>query len=255
MAVAGLLIPNDCDLFSNSITTGSIDVVGNNGALTVQSIECVDLKIDNNGATGYVLTCLDSEGNAEWQAALAGPTGATGATGADGATGATGADGATGATGADGATGATGATGADGSSDLRSSMWADEFYYITTDNLKQINTNNSQLYFSFTHQVTPGNGDEITSSFNAAAGNYEMVFFGLQDADAAIVDFAIDDVVVEAGVDLYAVAPVFNFEHSFNITIAVAGNHKFSMVVNGKNVASSNFYVKCTKVYLRPLSD
>jgi hypothetical protein len=71
---------------------------------------------DGSATTGYVLTALDGNGLASWQAPVTsqGPTGAAGINGATGLTGATGADGATGLQGEPGATGIQGTTGETG---------------------------------------------------------------------------------------------------------------------------------------------
>jgi hypothetical protein len=135
---------------------------------------------DGSATTGYVLTALDGNGLASWQA----PVASQGSTGAAGTNGATGATGPTGVTGATGATGPL-VSGTDGQT-LRNdgSDWVANDYLFNTGTEVGIGTTSPSAEFEVFTQlsglvINPDQSVDNTDSFSCNASIWQSFTAGV----------------------------------------------------------------------------
>lgn len=96
-----------------------------------------------------------------------------------------------------------------------------------------------------------GDGNVFLFYFYLTAAAYKVRVLGATYLDRPKVDYYLDDVLVESGQDWYTAGAVVNVEKSFSLTVGAAGLHALKMVVNGKNAASSNYYLAITYIDIR----
>lgn len=93
------------------------------------------------------------------------------------------------------------------------------------------------------YQTTPANGNSFGWYANLEAGTYKVGIWHDKTTDRGIQDLTIGSIVVGT-LDCYAAGLARNQIAVFTgIVIPTSGNYLVKSVVNGKNAASSNFYI------------
>ncbi len=100
----------------------------------------------------------------------------------------------------------------------------------------------------YSHQDPPANGDTFRQQFYLAAGAYTLSVLGYTANDAGIVDWFIDGVLVVSGQDWYTLLPGANTVKTAAVNVIGNGQHQIRGVINGKNVASINFWLSPTTI-------
>jgi len=112
----------------------------------------------------------------------------------------------------------------------------------TIDTLQMLNT--------FAYQNPAGNGDSWQVEFICDAGTYTLAIFGVKFSNRGLLDIYIDDVKKISLQDWYNAARVYNVGLYVPNIVISAGAHILKGVINGKNVASSDYYMALTHYWL-----
>ncbi|MDD5091043.1 MAG: hypothetical protein PHQ23_09005, partial [Candidatus Wallbacteria bacterium] len=104
------------------------------------------------------------------------------------------------------------------------------------------------MYYTWTYQNPCANGDSFKHDFYLAAGNYNFTVLGYNSTNRGKIDWYIDDVLKVSGQDWYG-GGVMNIMMTSALTVDASGLHTLKGVVNGKNAASSSYYIVWTKAW------
>jgi hypothetical protein len=104
------------------------------------------------------------------------------------------------------------------------------------------NTNHDFLHYA--HQTPPANGDSFIHRFYLAGGAHTLNVVGRTQNSAGRLDWYIDGVKVVSLQDWHSVGTVYNVVKTAIVPVVGNGRHTLTAVVNGKNVASINYYIQ-----------
>lgn len=119
------------------------------------------------------------------------------------------------------------------------------------NNIAAGSTHNFGLYVGPT-AANANDGDLYTADVWLEAGAYTLYHYSITTADSGKLDYYLDNVLVESGVDWYSAAGTFNVTKSFSLTVPTSGYHILEMKVNGKNASATDYRVFFTKITFRP---
>lgn len=106
--------------------------------------------------------------------------------------------------------------------------------------------------FYLSNTATHANGDAVEGKFSLAAGTYDLDLLCITSSAYAMVDVSIDGVVV-GSVDLYSAGEVDNAHKTLtSVVVATDGIHTLRLTANGKNGASSSYYILVTRMDFQP---
>lgn len=133
-------------------------------------------------------------------------------------------------------------------------LWAKDFISSIGANYVPEAVDNQQLYFtrSQTAAVDSADGDKLTAGVYLEAGTYTIKTLGVTQDNRGIMDYYLDNVLVENGQDWYSGAIVRNVIKTFSVTIPTSGYHILEMVIDGKNASSSDYVFSFTYVMFLP---
>jgi len=98
-------------------------------------------------------------------------------------------------------------------------------------------------------------GDSFDVPIFLKAGTYTFGVYGQKGANCGILDWTLDGVSIETGQDWYANPAVPDtLMTTANVTVTGDGYHKLTGTINGKNVASTDYYWTLTCVFFIPAS-
>lgn len=102
-------------------------------------------------------------------------------------------------------------------------------------------------FLNFFRLQNPGaNGDSVGAYVNLEAGTYKFSVWYQKYSDRGILDFTLGSIVI-GSLDTYAAALTRDQLAVFTgIIVPSSGNYLLKYIVNGKNAASSGFFI-CTK--------
>lgn len=93
-------------------------------------------------------------------------------------------------------------------------------------------------------------GDTFSISLFLKAGTYTLNFLGWTGTNRGKIDWYLDNVKIITGQDWYAAdAAVNTIFSTSNIVITTNGLHTIRGIVNGKNPASTDYYINLTKYW------
>ena len=114
----------------------------------------------------------------------------------------------------------------------------------------------NQMYAARAYQDGPADGDTFTHGFMLRAGTYTFAVFGITSTSRGIIDWYVDDVLIESGQDWYSAAEGVNTtKTTASVAITYDGWHVLKGVINGKNASSSNYYMILTRYRFYPAAD
>lgn len=131
--------------------------------------------------------------------------------------------------------------------------------YIAADTLKPLGSATlAQLTHNdaasnaliWTYNSSQADGDEFTHGFSCQEGIYTFNVRSWKSDNRGIVDVSIDDKVVTS-INMYATpdeVPIV----SFGGIVLGSGQHKFGLKVNGKDAASSSYYMAVLDIWAYP---
>lgn len=104
--------------------------------------------------------------------------------------------------------------------------------------------------FTFLNAVGAADGDNLVFKVYLAAGTYTLEELGIKGSNHAIIDYEIDGAVI-ATVDHYAAVGAYN-QRSVDTgnVIATSGLKTLTMKANGKNAASSGYFMAVSTIVL-----
>lgn len=110
----------------------------------------------------------------------------------------------------------------------------------------------ANLFGVYNYQNPPANGDAAQTTCMLRAGNYKLYVAGQTEPDAGMLDWSVNGSNVLTGQDWYSAGVGANTVQSANIVIAASGLQTFKYTVNGKNVASSNYFLVLYAAWVVP---
>ncbi len=135
----------------------------------------------------------------------------------------------------------------------RATMWHSESTKTAGTALTNF-TNANQIYYTFTQQATPANGDAFTQGFMLKAGTYTFSVLGITNTNNGIIDWTVDGVAIVTGQDWYT-SLGYNTVKTATVTIPTSGYHVLKGTVNGKHASSSSYAIALTKMWFSPTTD
>jgi len=135
----------------------------------------------------------------------------------------------------------------------RGKMFADDMTAVAGTGLTTTSAT-GQRYGYYSYMGSYANGDSAEWSFVCAGDTYNFYVSAAFGSAMGIVDFYIDDVLVDSGWDTYNATALFNQIRTFSVTLT-PGAHKFRYVANGKNPLSSAWRFFVTWVSFKPPVD
>lgn len=133
-------------------------------------------------------------------------------------------------------------------------IWHDEMVVISGA-AKLLEHYANQNYSTDTYQNPGANGDTFKNGFLLRGGTYTLNILCITTTNRGKLDLYIDDVLVASGIDFYSGAGVDNAVKTISgIVVTGNGYHVLKGVVNGKNAASTGFYIVITKFWFQPAS-
>lgn len=133
-------------------------------------------------------------------------------------------------------------------------MWADEMTVLAGNGVT-FGVGATQLYCNYCYQLAYANASSAGWNFQCEAGDYTFTVLYVKANVCGIIDFYIDGVAVDTGLDTYAAATAWNQTRAIAVTGLAAGRHTFKYVVNGKNAGSGNYAFYVTKVSFKQATD
>jgi len=100
------------------------------------------------------------------------------------------------------------------------------------------------------YQNPPANGDTLQYNFYLAGGSYTLKVHGETESVCGRIDWYIDNVKVVSLQDWYSAGAVSNVIQTADVTVLGNGKHTLRSVINGKNPASTGFYIQLASIAL-----
>lgn len=107
-----------------------------------------------------------------------------------------------------------------------------------------------QDFAHYIWQDNAANGDSFAHPFYLAQGTYTLNVLGRTANNTGRLDWYIDGLKVVSLQDWYSVGTVSNVVKTAVVAVAGHGQHVLKGVVNGQNVASSNYRIFLTAIAL-----
>lgn len=131
----------------------------------------------------------------------------------------------------------------------RATMWHDESTILVGSALLH-NVSAFQIFNFIDYQNPPANGDTFTQSFFVRAGIYNFSILGITYNNNGLIDWFLDGNRIITGQDWYSAAGTFNVVKTLTgLSVPFDGKHVLRASINGKNVASSNYFAQLTKMW------
>lgn len=100
------------------------------------------------------------------------------------------------------------------------------------------------------YQSVSADGDTFTHSFYLAAGIYSLNVLGVTGPLLGKIDWYLDNLLAVSGQDWYSAGWVLNVVQTTVVTVIGNGLHTLKGIVNGRNVASIDWYIQLTAMSL-----
>jgi len=133
---------------------------------------------------------------------------------------------------------------------VTATLWHDQSKILTGNPFWVIHESN-QNYSVGAQQNTPADGDSFSDTFPLKGGSYTLNVLGITYSDKGMIDWYIDGVLFLSGQDWYTPGVTYNVVKSTPITIVGDGLHTLTGLVNGRNAASTNYFMEFTKVWIQ----
>lgn len=142
----------------------------------------------------------------------------------------------------------------------RTAWFVDEL--IASATMTEDSTTNSGMHYGYAQYQSSGtvaDGNTWTASAVLETGTYTLSILGIKEADAGKVDIYVGpdtgSLVLQGTQDWYNGSQQKNQVLFTSITVLTSGYNIIKLVINGKNVSSSNYYLVFTKVWITPSAD
>ena len=113
------------------------------------------------------------------------------------------------------------------------------------------NINNLHMANYYLQNSTAANNDEITFPIRLGKGTYDVHIVYTTNSNHGKLDVSLDSQVIINQLDLYSVAVIRNVTHEESNVVLNGGDYTLSLKVNGKNGASSSYYVTVAYISFR----
>ena len=110
--------------------------------------------------------------------------------------------------------------------------------------------NNAQILSGYYINVAPANNDQVTFPLVLGKGTYEVSMIYRTSNERGKLDVALDGNII-INLDQYSAATIYNVIHRESAVVIRHPTKTISFKVNGKNAASSNYYVCCSLISFR----
>jgi len=111
--------------------------------------------------------------------------------------------------------------------------------------------NNAQILSGYYTNTTGTNNDQVTFPLVLGKGTYEVSMIYITTSSRGKLDIALDGNIIINQLDQYSVASIPNVLHRESAVVIRHPTKTISFTVNGKNAASSNYYVSCSYISFR----
>jgi len=112
--------------------------------------------------------------------------------------------------------------------------------------------NTSQILNGYyINSVAPANNDQVTFPLVLGKGTYEVSMIYITSSNRAKLDVALDGNIIINQLDQYSAAAIYNVIHRESAVVIRHPTRTISFKVNGKNAASSDYYVNCSLISFR----
>jgi len=127
--------------------------------------------------------------------------------------------------------------------------FADEFWAFDYDTFSATRTGSqNHSIFWVLNRATPG--AYMQKYVFLGAGDYYLYILGVMAANAGMVSWTLDGVVIASDQDWYAVATAYNIIYPVLFTMPCSGWSLLKVQVTGQNAMSSGYRLNMTKVYM-----
>jgi len=110
---------------------------------------------------------------------------------------------------------------------------------------------NQILLGYYSNSATHANNDQVTFPLTLGKGTYEVSIIYPTSNDAGKQDISLDGNIIINQLDQYSAGTVYNVIHRESAVVIRHPTKTISFTVNGKNAASSNYYVSCSLISFR----
>lgn len=137
----------------------------------------------------------------------------------------------------------------------RGEMWHDEAT-VQVGNALAVVLDSNQINNMYIYQNAAANGDTFTNSCFLRAGTYTLSIIGQTANDQGIVDWYLDGGLIVNGQDWYSAGTTRNvIKTASGLVIPDDGYHILKGSINGKNGASSNYFLRLNKYWFKQAAD
>ena len=114
------------------------------------------------------------------------------------------------------------------------------------DNIDNGHITNRHLF-----NTSQANNDEITFDISLGRGTYDVHLLYKTNSSHGKVDVSLDSQVIINQLDTYSAAQVLNVTHEESNVVLKGGDYKLSLKLNGKNAASSSYFLSVNYISFR----
>jgi len=109
----------------------------------------------------------------------------------------------------------------------------------------------SQIFRSHCINTSHANNDQVTFPLVLGKGTYEVSMIYTTKSTRGKLDVALDGNIIINQLDQYSVGDVYNVIHRESAVVIRHPTKTISFKANGKNAASSDYYVSCSLISFR----
>ncbi len=127
----------------------------------------------------------------------------------------------------------------------RDTMWADERFILAGSSPLTLQPDPASMY-GYSFQSPAADGDTTTASFFCQAGTYTVSVLLLKNSNEPIINVMVDGISLGT-YDMYSAVASYDQVATFPLILANYGRHVLTIVVSGKNGASTGFICPISK--------
>jgi len=109
----------------------------------------------------------------------------------------------------------------------------------------------SQILMGYLFNTTHANNDQVTFPLVLGKGTYEVSMMYRTFNNRGKLDIALDGNIIINQLDQYSAGDTYNVIHRESAVVIRHPTKTLSFKVNGKNAASSDYYVNCSLISFR----